>query len=165
MTRGLGNGAGILVGHVLGTGNLARAKHLGGRLTRLSILAGVITGLSLMLLSPLIIRLAPLTQTASGYLQGMLIFCGINLMFQSVNHTVLDGVFCAGGDSAFDMYGNIGAMWCFSLPMGFIAAFVWKLSPVAVYCIMNLDEIVKIPAVYLRYKRYLWLRDLTKSES
>ncbi len=165
MTRGLGNGAGILVGHVLGTGNLVRAKHLGGRLTRLSILAGVITGLSLMLLSPLIIRLAPLTQTASGYLQGMLIFCGINLMFQSVNHTVLDGVFCAGGDSAFDMYGNIGAMWCFSLPMGFIAAFVWKLSPVAVYCIMNLDEIVKIPAVYLRYKRYLWLRDLTKSES
>lgn len=165
MTRGLGNGAGILVGHVLGTGSLARAKHLGGRLTRLSILAGVITGLSLMLLSPLIIRLAPLTQTASGYLQGMLIFCGINLMFQSVNHTVLDGVFCAGGDSAFDMYGNIGAMWCFSLPMGFIAAFVWKLSPVAVYCIMNLDEIVKIPAVYLRYKRYLWLRDLTKSES
>ena len=162
MTRGLGNGAGIMVGHVLGSGNLALAKKTGGRLTRLSIIAGIITGGLLMLLSPLIVRLAPLTETAASYLQGMLLFCGINLMFQSVNHTVLDGVFCAGGDSAFDMYGNIGAMWCFSLPLSFLAAFVWKLSPVAVYCIMNMDEIVKIPAVYLRYKKYIWLRDLTR---
>ena len=85
-------------------------------------------------------------------------------MFQSVNHTVLDGVICAGGDSAFNMYGNIGAMWCFSLPIGFLAAFVWEFSPVAAYCIMNLDEIVKIPAVYLRYKKYIWLRDLTREK-
>ena len=85
-------------------------------------------------------------------------------MFQSVNHTVLDGVFCAGGDSAFDMYGNIGAMWCFSVPLGFLAAFVLKAHPVVVYCIMNLDEIVKIPAVYLRYKKYIWLRDLTRAQ-
>ena len=162
MTRGLGNGAGIMVGHVLGSGNLALAKKTAGRLTRLSIAAGVVTGSLLMLVSPLIVRLAPLTEAAASYLQGMLLFCGVNLMFQSVNHTVLDGVFCAGGDSAFDMYGNIGAMWCFSVPLGCLAAFVWKLSPVAVYCIMNLDEIVKIPAVYLRYKKYIWLRDLTR---
>ena len=165
MTRGLGNGAGIMVGHVLGTGDLAQAKETGGRLTRLSIVSGVVTGCLLMLLSPLIVRIAPLTETASAYLQGMLLFCGLNLMFQSVNHTVLDGVFCAGGDSAFDMYGNIGAMWCFSVPLAFFAAFVLKAHPVVVYCIMNLDEIVKIPAVYLRYKKYIWLRDLTRKQA
>jgi putative MATE family efflux protein len=164
MTRGLGNGAGIMVGHVLGTGDLARAKETGGRLTRLSIASDAVTGCLLMLLSPLIVRIAPLTETASSYLQGMLLFCGLNLMFQSVNHTVLDGIFCAGGDSAFDMYGNIGAMWCFSVPIAFLVAFVLKAHPVIVYCIMNLDEIVKIPAVYLRYKKYIWLRDLTKKQ-
>ena len=163
MTRGLGNGAGIMVGHVLGAGELALAKETGGKLARLSILAGLVTGGLLMLLVPLIVRIAPLNDAASGYLRQMLFFCGINLMFQSVNHTVLDGIFCAGGDSAFDMYGNIGAMWCFSVPLGFLAAFVLKASPIAVYCIVNLDEIVKIPAVYLRYKKYLWLRDLTRA--
>lgn len=165
MTRGLGNGAGIIVGNVLGTGNLELARQYGRRLTHISIAAGVVTGLVLMAISPLVCAIAPLTETALGYLQGMLIFCGINLMFQSVNHTVLDGVFCAGGDSAFDMYGNIGAMWCFSVPLGFLAAFVLKLPPLAVYCIVNLDEIVKIPAVYLRYKKYIWLRDLTRSSA
>ncbi len=163
MTRGLGNGAGIIVGQVLGTGNLSLARSYGGKLTRLALCSGIATGLALMLISPLIVRLAPLTDTASGYLQGMLLFCGLNLMFQSVNHTVLDGVFCAGGDSAFDMYGNIGAMWCFSVPLSFLAAFVFDAHPVLVYCIMNMDEIVKIPAVYLRYRKYIWLRDLTRA--
>ena len=164
ITRGLGNGAGIMVGNVLGTGNLELAKKYGGKLTRLAILWGIITGSVLMILSPLIVRVAPLTDTAAAYLQGMLLFCGINMIFQSVNHTVLDGVFCAGGDSAFDMYGNIGAMWCFSVPVGFLAAFIFKAPPVLVYCIVNMDEIVKIPAVYLRYKKYIWLRDLTRNK-
>lgn len=162
ITTGLGNGAGIIVGNVLGTGDLNLAKQYGRRLTRLSIFIGIGTGLFLMAVSPLIRAFVPLTETASGYLQGMMIFCGINMMFQSVNHTVLDGIFCAGGDSAFDMYGNIGAMWCFSVPLGFLAAFVWKAPPLLVYCIVNLDEIVKIPAVYLRYRKYIWLRNLTR---
>ena len=39
-----------------------------------------------------------------------------------------------------------------------------KVHPVVVYCIMNLDEIVKIPAVYLRYKKvYLAARSDKKT--
>lgn len=68
------------------------------------------------------------------------------------------------GDSKFDMVGNIGAMWCFSVPMGFLAAFWLKLPVLAVYCIVNMDEIVKIPAVYLHYKKYIWLRNITRQE-
>ena len=161
-TRGLGNGAGIMVGNVLGTGDMKLAKEYGRRLTHLAIVAGAITGGLIMLLSPLIVRIAPLSETASGYLQIMLIFCGVNIMFQSVNHTVLDGIFTAGGDVIFDMYGNIGAMWCFAVPLGFIAAFVLHAPATVVYCIVNLDEIVKIWAVYLRYRRFTWLKDLTR---
>ena len=77
---------------------------------------------------------------------------------------VLDGIFCAGGDSKFDMKGNLGAMWCFSVPFGFFAAFVLKWPVMVVYCIVNLDEIVKIPAVYLHYKKYIWVRNITVQE-
>ena len=30
-----------------------------------------------------------------------------------------------------------------------------------VYFIVNLDEIVKLPAVYRHYKKYKWVKDLT----
>ena len=31
-----------------------------------------------------------------------------------------------------------------------------------VYIIISLDEIVKLPAVYLHYKKYVWVRNITR---
>ena len=171
LIRGVSGGAGVLIGNLLGAGELDKAKVYGGRLTRMAIVVGMTTGGLLMLISPLIARAAvvekdfsKIQETAAEYLQYMLIFCGCNIMAQSVNTTVLDGIFCAGGDSKFDMKGNLGAMWCFSVPFGFFAAFVLKWPVMVVYCIVNLDEIVKIPAVYLHYKKYIWVRNITVQE-
>lgn len=164
LIRGVSGGAGVLIGNLLGAGELAKAKRYGSRLTHMAIAVGIMTGSVLMLISPMIVRLAPVSDTAADYLQYMLIFCGCNIMAQSVNTTVLDGIFCAGGDSKFDMKGNMGAMWGFSVPLGFLAAFVFKLPVMAVYCIVNLDEIVKLPAVFIHYKKYIWVRNITREE-
>ncbi len=43
----------------------------------------------------------------------------------------------------------------------FFAAMTIGLSTLAVYFIVNLDEIVKLPAVYRHYKKYKWVKDLT----
>lgn len=161
--RGVSAGAGILIGNLLGANELEKAKNYGGRITRIAIAIGVVTGLILMSTSHLIASIAPMSGQAKEYLQFMMIVLGFNLMAQSVNTTVLDGIFCAGGDSKFDMKGNIGAMWCFGVPAGFIAAFVFHAPVWIVYIIISLDEIVKLPAVYIHYKKYIWVRNITRS--
>lgn len=160
--RGVSAGAGILVGNLLGANELEKAKNYGGRITRISILIGVVTGTILIILSPFVSHVAPMSDIARGYLQFMMVVLGFNLMGQSVNTTVLDGIFCAGGDAKFDMIGNLGAMWCFSVPLGFITAFVFHAPVWLVYIIISLDEIVKLPAVYKHYKKYIWVRNITR---
>lgn len=160
--RGVSAGAGILVGNLLGANELEKAKNYGGRITRIAILIGVVTGTILIILSPFVSHVAPMSDTARGYLQFMMVVLGFNLMGQSVNTTVLDGIFCAGGDAKFDMIGNLGAMWCFSVPLGFITAFVFHAPVWLVYIIISLDEIVKLPAVYKHYKKYVWVRNITR---
>lgn len=160
--RGVSAGAGILVGNLLGANELEKAKTYGGKITRISILIGVVTGTILIILSPFVSHVAPMSDTARGYLQFMMVVLGFNLMGQSVNTTVLDGIFCAGGDAKFDMIGNLGAMWCFSVPLGFITAFVFHAPVWLVYIIISLDEIVKLPAVYKHYKKYVWVRNITR---
>lgn len=71
------------------------------------------------------------------------------------------GIFCAGGDSKFGFLCDTITMWCITVPLGMIAAFVLKLPVLVVYFIVNLDEIVKLPAVYRHYKKYKWVKDLT----
>ena len=56
-----------------------------------------------------------------------------------------------------------GAVLCLVLVFLFwVGRFPWKSGLcLGLYFIINLDEIVKLPAVYRRYKKYAWLKDLT----
>ena len=53
-------------------------------------------------------------------------------------------------------------MWGVFVPLGFLAAFVFQLPPMAVYCILSLDEFAKMPVVYHRYRQKKWLRNITR---
>jgi Na+-driven multidrug efflux pump len=55
-------------------------------------------------------------------------------------------------------------MWLFAVPVGFLAAFVFHLPVVAVFLIVNLDEVVKVSAAIIHYKRYGWLRNITREQ-
>ena len=45
-----------------------------------------------------------------------------------------------------------------------VVFFVLKLPVVVIYALINIDEIVKLPAVYIHYKKYKWLNNLTRKE-
>ncbi len=162
---GLGSGGGIMVGNELGSGQLEKAKTYGGRLCVISVLGGVISGLVLLVFSPLVLSVANLSDTATEYLKWMLVICSYYMIGKSVNSTTIAGIFCAGGDSKFGFICDTVVMWCIIIPIGFISAFVWKIPVIAVYFILNLDEFLKLPAVYINYKNYKWVKDLTNKET
>ena len=158
---GLGSGGGIMVGNELGAGKLELAKVYGRKLCKLSIICGAVSGLFLLGISPLILTVTHLSDTANEYLRYMLYMCSYYMIGKSINGTTIAGIFCAGGDSKFGFFCDAVTMWCITVPLGMLAAFVLKLPVLAVYFIVNLDEIVKLPAVYRHYKKYKWVKDLT----
>ncbi|MBQ8596254.1 MAG: MATE family efflux transporter [Lachnospiraceae bacterium] len=161
---GVGSGGSILVGNELGAGNLERAKECGALVTGLSVISGAVTGLVLLIISPLILQFANLTPVAKGYLKWMLVICSYYIIGKSVNSTTIGGIFCAGGDSGFGFVCDAVVMWGIIVPLGALAAFVWELPVLAVYFIINLDEMLKLPAVWKHYRKYKWVKDLTMKE-
>ena len=160
--NGLGVGAGILVGNLLGAGKLDQAKEEGGRLVRVSAVSGIVSGIILLVCSPLVMRFAGhLTGEAQGYLRFMLYVCCYYMIGKSVNGTVIAGVFCAGGDTRFGLICDTVNMWCVIVPLGLLAAFVFKWSVPVVYFLLNLDEFTKMPAEWIHYHKYKWVRNLT----
>lgn len=162
---GLGTGAEIMIAHELGKNNLKKAKEYGSRLAKLSLLCGAVSAVVLLLISPVILKYIALTETAGKYLRQMLVVCAVYLFAKSVNVIVVCGIFAAGGDTKYDAKSVIFSMWFFAIPLGAIAAFWLKLPVIWVYLIVSSDEIVKIPWIYPRYKKYLWLKNLTKEEN
>lgn len=158
---GLGNAGSIIVGNRLGADRLQEAKEVGGTLTRTAIIAGIVSGLVLMALSPFITKMVDLTPTARGYLQKMLLICSYYIAGKSVNCMTIGGIFAAGGDSKFGMLCDSVTLWCITVPLGCICAFILKLPVMVVYFVLNLDEIIKLPVVYKHYKKYKWIKNLT----
>lgn len=160
---GIGSGSSIFIGNELGKGNLAKAKEYGGKLCHLALIAGVVSGALVFLCSPLVFRFAgSLTPAAKEYLKGMLVVCSYYMVGKSMNSTIIAGIFCAGGDTRFGFLCDTVTMWLIIVPLGMLAAFVWKLPVLVVYFLLNLDELVKLPAVYCHYKQYRWVRNITK---
>lgn len=158
---GLGNAGSIIVGNRLGADRLQEAKEAGGTLTRTAIIAGIVSGLVLIALSPFITKMVDLTPTARGYLQKMLLICSYYIAGKSVNCMTIGGIFAAGGDSKFGMLCDSVTLWCITVPLGCICAFILKLPVMVVYFVLNLDEIIKLPVVYKYYKKYKWIKNLT----
>ena len=158
---GLGNAGSIIVGNRLGADRLKEAKEAGGTLTRTAIIAGIVSGLVLIALSPFITKMVDLTPTARGYLQKMLLICSYYIAGKSVNCMTIGGIFAAGGDSKFGMLCDSVTLWCITVPLGCICAFILKLPVMVVYFVLNLDEIIKQPVVYRHYKKYKWIKNLT----
>lgn len=158
---GLGASCGIILGNELGAGNLDTAKLYGQKLLKLAALSGVITGGVLLILTPVILKFVTLTPDAKYYLKWMLIMNSYYFVGKAINAAAIPGIFCSGGDSKFGLVCDTLTMWAFVVPLGYIAAFVLELPVLAVYFIINLDEIVKIPFVIGHFKKYTWVKNIT----
>ena len=135
------------------------------RSCHLTLLVGILTGVVILLIRPLVSVYFHLTEAAYGYLDIMLMISAYYVVGQAMNTLLIAGIFRAGGDSRFGMICDLIVMWCISVPLGVISAFVLKLPPMAVYFVLCLDEFWKIPVVYRHYKSSRWLKDITRDFS
>lgn len=160
---GIGTGAGIIIGNELGQGNLSQAKKTGNKLCIISLITGASSCVILFACIPVIQGFAgTLSPQAQDYLRFMLFVCSYYLIGKSFSATVIGGIFSAGGDTRFGLICDTINMWAIIVPVGCIAAFVLHLPVPVVYFLLNLDEFTKMPLEIWYYRKYRWVKNITK---
>lgn len=159
---GVASAGGILLGNVIGENRMEDAKRYATQLMKLTVASGLIGGVLILAASPLVLRFASVSDTARHYLKVMFFINSYYVMGAAVNTTLIAGVFRAGGDSKFGMICDTVDMWCYAVPLGFLAAFVLKLPVLWVYFLLCTDEFVKWPWVIKRYRSGKWLKNITR---
>ncbi len=162
LCNGIGSAAGIIVGNELGAGKLELGKQYGIKLKNISYVIGFISTGLVLAVTPLVVNGVILTDQARHYLVGMMIIMSVYMIGRAVNTVTINGVLDGGGDTLFDMYSLIVTMWCIAIPLALLGAFVFKWSPLLVYACTCVDEVGKIPWVMVRFRKYKWVKDLTR---
>lgn len=164
LCNGISSAGGILVGNELGAGKLEKGRLYGDRLAKLSFLCGFLSTAVVLLTIPLAMHFMVLSDQARKYLLGMLVIMAFYMIGRSVNTIVINGIFAAGGDTIFDMYSLAVCMWGIAIPLALSGAFVFRWPVMAVYGCTCLDEVGKIPWVMAHYRKYKWVKDLTREK-
>lgn len=159
---GMASAGGILLGNMIGENRLEEARVGAKKLMKLTVITGAIGGGIVLAVTPFVLQHAALSEQAMHYLKYMLIINTYYVMGTAVNTTLIAGVFRAGGDSRFGFICDTIDMWCYAVPLGFLAAFVLKLPVMWVYFLLCTDEFVKWPWVIKHYRSGKWLNNITR---
>jgi len=165
MCIGISVAGGIVVGNELGAGALERGKLYGERLMKLSFLIGLISAAIVLAATPLVLWFMIMTPQARQYLAGMMAILSVYMIGRSVSTVVINGIFAAGGDTLFDIYSLAVCMWGIAVPTALIGAFALHWPVLAVYACTCLDEVGKVPWVIAHFRKYKWVRDLTRDRA
>ncbi|WNV58934.1 MATE family efflux transporter [Oscillospiraceae bacterium NTUH-002-81] len=159
---GVSSAAAIMVGKAIGEADSASAVLYAEKLRTVSVVCGVVGAGLVLLLRPFVISQMTLSALAADYLYHMIGVMAVYLMLQSHNTLVIVGVLRGGGDTRYGLLVDALSMWCYSIPLGFIGAFVLKLDTKIVYMMLMSDELLKLPFCIARFRSRKWVRDVTR---
>lgn len=165
--RGFANATTIIVSQVLGAGNTEACKVYSSRMLKLTILVSLFGCALMMAVRPFMLSFYAdkLTENALSLLGTMMIMTTWRLVGEGINTCLICGCFRGGGDSRFGMVLDAVFMWLVAVPLMAAAAYLLKLPPIWVYFVMTLDEFEKMPVVFLHYKKYKWMTNITREAS
>ncbi|MBE3664419.1 MATE family efflux transporter [Vibrio navarrensis] len=161
MMIGLSNAAAVLVGNQLGAKNFEPVYYQAWATVLMNVIIGVVVAALLYLFHQSILNafsaLTPETRQLAE--QFMMVLCAA-VVLRSLPMMAIVGVLRAGGDVKFCLYQDLLAQWVIGIPLAAFAAIYLEVSPVWVYLLFLVEEMVKWVGVLYRIVSRKWMRNL-----
>ena len=161
---GVSVAAGIMIGNKLGKDENDEAFKYSRKFVRLGIVGSAIFGIVLILFSKLYVVIFNISDDLKDCTIKLLIMFALLLWIKVSNMIIGGGILRSGGQTKYTLYLDIFGTWGVGVPMGFISAFVFKLSIEWVYLLLSSEELVRlIIGLKLMYSKK-WMANITEKD-
>ena len=164
MNQGISNAGGVMTGNTLGRGETEKAYRQGVTFLMLSLLMGILAAIIILAVCPPVINAYNITQETKDIAFQLMYSVSVMVIFQATQSMLTKGVLRNGGDTRFLMVADIAFMWLASIPLGYLAGYVWYLSPFWIYALLKIDYIIKTVWCTIRLKRRTWIHGFAQKE-
>ena len=164
---GLCNACSVMTGKAIGSGEIREGIRDTKRFITIFPFISMIVGAGVILLRSPLVSIFNLSSNISDYTietaEWILVIYSVWIVVRNVPYLTVVGIFRSGGDTTMGMIVEILALWCFSVPLTYLAAKVWGLPFLAVYAIMYLCEDLPKTVFFLLYWRSgKWIKPVTE---
>ncbi|HHW31846.1 MAG TPA: MATE family efflux transporter [Clostridiaceae bacterium] len=158
---GLSSATAVMVGNSIGAGEEELGRDYARRYIILSVLVGVLLGLSIAVASPLMLGFFNVSETVKRSSQAILYISSVTFFIRVLDVILIVGILRGGGDATRALIIEGATMWFIGVPLSIIGAFVLRLPVHGVYALTILEEIAKCILSIMRVKSGKWINDVT----
>ncbi|MDD3361507.1 MAG: MATE family efflux transporter [Hespellia sp.] len=166
VVSGMNSAACVLIGNLIGAGNYGQLKKDKRLFQLTSVVVGVLGMIIMLFCRGFITDFYQVTEVTRVYAKQIMLIGAAVELCRSIQTMNMMGILRGGGDVRFAMCNDLIFLWCFTIPLGVITAFVLKWPVLYVYMVLKLDQCLKIftSAYRLRGKHWIHLEMLTVSK-
>ena len=160
---GAASAAAIIIGRAVGAGDMPKIRAYARTLQCLFVGIGLVLGLIMFVIRIPLLSVYQVSDETRALANAYMIIQSVVLFTMSYQMPVNTGIIRGGGDTRFAMILDLVSIWGVVMPVSLLAAFVWRLSPIAVIICLNADQCFKCVPAFIRANSYKWIKNLTRS--
>lgn len=158
---GLSQVAGILIGKKLGEGEYEEAYRDSKKLILYGFVGSFVLSAAVILTSGAYVEIYRVEDGVKQLTEQVLFAYALIAPFKVQNMIVGGGILRSGGKTKYVLGIDLVGTWLFGVPLGLLAAFVFKLSVPYVYFLLSLEECIRYAISVAVLRRKNWMQQLS----
>ncbi len=158
----LGNSVGIIVGQILGSGDMKKAKETDTRLIAFTTVAGIFTGALMAAFSGTFPLLYNTTQSVRSLASALIIISGMLMPLSAFMHAAYFTLRSGGRTFITFLFDSV-YMWVITIPTALILVYFTDLHITAVYFCCQAIDIIKVTIGFILVKKGVWLKNIVSA--
>lgn len=155
----LGNAVGIIIGQILGSGDLKRAKDEDNKLIAFSVFCCIISGTLMFLIAPLFPQIYNTDPQVQQLATDFIRIAGLCMpIFGFVNATYF--TLRSGGKTVITFFFDSAFMWVVTIPIVFVLSRFTGMFIVQIFLICQLTDLIKCVIGFILVKKDIWLKNM-----
>lgn len=156
---GVSQAAGVMIGKRLGADDKASAYQDSKRLMYAGLVCSVLLSVLVIACNKYYVLIFDVEEEVRLMTRYLLAVYALVAPVK-VQNMILGGILRSGGKTTFVMLIDIIGTWIFGVPLGLLAAFVFRLPIAAVYFILSMEECVRVTISLIIFRKRKWMRTL-----
>lgn len=159
----LGNSVGIIVGQILGSGDMKKARETDTRLIVFTVAAGAVTGALMAVMSGLFPQLYNTSDDIRQLAGSIITISGMFMPFAAFLHAAYFTL-RSGGRTFITFVFDSVYIWAITIPTAMLLVKFTEFDILTVYFLCQLIDIIKVTVGFILVKKGVWLRNIVASE-
>ena len=156
------NATSITIGKIVGEGRFNIIKPYCKTLQAIFVIIGIISAVLIFTTKGFIIDFYRISNEAKALSDQFLTILGIVSIGSCYQYPAAFGIVAGGGNTKYPAIIDNLFMWLFTIPFAALSAFVFNFPPVATFCFLKADQVLKCIPNAIKVNRYKWIKVLTR---